>query len=170
MTQSKERLKVCLRTLPRTLGVEAVRFFDDSFRAQGFTDATLVPWRRTKSGKVNQFGQKSNGILIGRGRLRRGMRLLSAGGMAAMVVNAVPYAKAHNEGLRGVASIPAHTRRVKTFAYKNGRRKKAGQKDVTVKAHRRQMNLPRRRFMGRSRALTDQHRRTILKAIYTAFK
>lgn len=172
LTQSKERLKACLRTLPRTLGVEAVRFFDDSFKAQGFTDAVLVPWRRTKSGKANRFGQRSDGILIGRGRLRRGTRLMSAGGMSATVVNATPYAQAHNEGFRGVVSVPAYTRRVTTFVYerKSRKRKKAGHRDITIKAHSRRMNLPRRQFMGRSRVLTEQHRQTILKTIYEAFK
>lgn len=172
LAESKVRLKQCLHNLPRHLGIEAVEFFDSSFKSQGFTDATLVPWRRTKSGKNNLFSRKSEGILIGRGRLRRGTRLRSVVGMRAEVVNNVPYAAAHNEGFKGTVTVPQHVRRIKTFSYdmKSGKRKKTGHRDIIVKAHARRMNLPRRHFMGNSRQLSDRHKRTILKTIYKALK
>lgn len=172
LVEARSRLKQCLHELPRRLGVEAVEFFDNSFKSQGFTDATLIPWRRTKSGKNNLFSRKNEGILIGRGRLRRGTRLRAVIGMRAEVVNNVPYAAAHNEGFKGTVNIPQHLRRIKTFAYdmKSGKRKKTGHQDITVKAHSRRMNLPRRRFMGNSRQLSERHKRTILITIYKALK
>jgi hypothetical protein len=161
------------------VGQEAVNFFRSSFRNQGFTRNTLVPWRRTST-KKNTFGKRSQGILIGSGRMMRSIYVAYRSLSKTTVAVPVPYAQVHNEGFKGTVSVRAHTRRVlaKTKVdngfTKNGRRRT---KTVTslkskgsVRAHTRRMNMPRRQFAGESPALDKIHENELNKLANTIFR
>lgn len=164
-----------MRSIPAKMGRIAIDHFDKSFRNQGFTDTTLQPWKRTKSGKSNLFGSVTRrAILVQSGRLRRGTRRAAITGRMVRIVNDVPYAEAHNEGVKGNVKVSQHTREVKTFSYnyKSGSRNKgpSGKKKVTVRSHIRKMNLPRRKFMGKSRMMNREIEKMIIKEVNSAFK
>lgn len=130
---------------PGMAGKKALRFIDGNFRKQSWEG---VAWKRRKGGKRN----KGRALLIDKGILRRGTNFRTANG-AVTVYNYVKYAKAHNNGFNGIVAIKAHKRRLfskyKTTSLKT--KKTSGTKqykgDAGVKAHNRQMRLPRRQFM-----------------------
>jgi phage gpG-like protein len=166
-------LEKTLKTIPPKIGMLAFDHFDKSFANQGFTDTTLQPWKKTKSGKQNYFGSPTKrAILIRSGRLRRGIRRGVITARKVQIINDVPYAEAHNEGFRGIVNVSAHTRSVKTFSYniKTHKRSKrpTGKSEVKVKAHRRNMNMPRRRFMGASAAMERDIKMMIVREVNQA--
>jgi phage gpG-like protein len=142
--------------LPIIVGNEAVNFTLDNFKRQGFLGATFQPWMKRK---VMRKGSNNNGaILIHIGRLRRGNRILFVQKDAVMIGNDVPYAKAHNEGLR-IGLIES----VKGFTRKSG---------VEVKAHTRKVNMdmPKRQFMGNSPYLNMRIKRVAVAAYVKEIK
>ena len=141
------------------IGQEGVTFFKNSFRNQGFTRNTLVPWRRTMSGKGNTHGKRSSGILIRSGKLMRSI-FVSARSLTKITITApMPYAQAHNEGFKGTVQVKAHSRRsyakkkVEAVGKKRGHTVKEVKTTGKVRAHSRAMNIPRRQYMGESPAL-----------------
>lgn len=153
--------------LPNKVSTIAVREFKENFRRQGYINkgGVLIPWKKTKK-KRNTFGVKSKGILIGSGRLKRGYRKAPLPGMAR-VVNDVPYAQAHETGIKKTVKVKAHTRRV--FGYEKigtGKFTKSGKErqktvrtatgKIKVKAHSRKMNLDKRPVMVTGKAFWDQ--------------
>lgn len=166
----QSRIQQRLTLLPRAIGVIALEFFDDSFRNQGFTNNILIPWRGTRK-KKNFFGARSSGILIGRGHLRRGNRIISVTTDSVTLGNSVAYAEAHNKGVDATVSVKAFTRRktAKVFVYNTSSRKKRKVKTdvgtVQVKAHTRHMRLPKRQFMGASARLNDEIKKVIIREI-----
>ena len=164
-----------MKTIPRKMGRIALEHFDNSFRNQGFTDTTLQTWKKTKSGKTNTFGRKPHhAILIGTGRLRRGNRMAAITDRMVRIVNDVPYAQAHNEGVHETVRVSTHTREVSTFSYnirtRSRNKKPVGKREVIVQAHNRRMNLPRRRFMGTSRMMNKEIEQMIVREVNQAFK
>lgn len=164
-----------MKQIPRKMGVIALDHFDKSFKNQGFTDSSLQPWRKTQSGKTNTFGRRpSQSILIKSGRLRRGTRRATVNSRFVRIVNDVPYAEVHNEGFKGTVKVPAHTRDVKTFSYniktRSRNKKPVGKREVPVRLHTRKMNMPRRRFMGKSRMMNADIEKMIIKEVNGAFK
>ncbi|MFN4249282.1 MAG: hypothetical protein ACK4EY_16260 [Flavipsychrobacter sp.] len=163
LEHARRKMLIYKTEWPRKAGVLALDYIDSNFRAQGYRDKTLVPWRRTQSGKRARFGTKS-GILIQSGRLRRdnGMQ---TGKEQVRIYNRSRYARVHNEGFRGKVTVRAHTRRRQingSIQYNNMRygyganmsiktRRALKNKRVTdnqyVKSHSRQMNIPQRQFM-----------------------
>ncbi len=157
---TEAHFKRVLLYAPGLLGNEAVNFFTNSFRLQGWLGNRLEPWRKRRSRK-----RAGRAVLVQSGRLRRGTRIVSNTGGVVRIGNDVPYARAHNEGFRGVVSVAAHQRGLyRKNKVGTGRLTKRGRERmktvssrtgaVTVKAHTRRMNLPRRRFMGQSPYLT----------------
>ncbi len=167
----KRKLEKQLALIPKQMGLIALEHFDKSFQNQGFTDTTLQPWRKTKSGKRNTFGKSGRhaGILIGTGRLRRGTRRAAVTNKMVRIVNNTEYAAAHNDGFKGSVSVSAHTREVKSFTYNIKTRKRStkprGKTEMSIGEHTRNMKMPRRRFMGKSRALNAEIRKMIYKQI-----
>lgn len=165
LEQVRRKLAVYKNEWPRRAGIKALEFVDDNFKAQGYRDGTLVPWRRTKSGKRNRSGQKSQGILIKSARLRRGMQM-RPGKDRVRIFNKVPYARVHNEGFNGWVTIRQHNvRRFFKGRFKAGdtelpygasmslrtrralKPKKVVQMERTVYARTVKRNIPRRQFM-----------------------
>ncbi|MBY0244491.1 MAG: phage virion morphogenesis protein [Sphingobacteriaceae bacterium] len=141
-----------LISLMRNINRVTLRYIDDNFRAQGYQANTLIPWRKTGSGKENRFSQKSNGILIQTGRLRRGFQS-SVTPSSVIISNAAPYANMHNQGFKGAIQIKAHTRRtfgvgkVANIETKRYRSIKVETGIHPVKAHSRNVEIPRRQFV-----------------------
>ena len=154
-------LKRVVLYVPAMLGNEAVNFFTDSFRRQGWLGDRFEPWRKRKvEGK-----RKGRAILIDRGRLRRATRIASNSGGVVVIGNDTPYAAAHNNGFRGTvtATVREHKRKsmsrkltiIRTRSSKNRTGIEFGKYQTgehVVRQHTRtqRINLPQRRFMGNS--------------------
>jgi len=148
-------LRTAIQRIPRVAGAQAVRFFQDNFRRQGWVyNGKLKAWKkRSKAAKRN----KGRAILIDTGRMRRSIRVLSASSDGVLIGTTVPYAEAHNEGsvFNGSVKVPGFTRKGgRVMAYKRaGKRIKAHQRSAAkVQSHTRQMNttIPQRQFIGHS--------------------
>ena len=80
------------------IGRMAVNHFKGNFRAQGFVDNSVDPW---KARKEKSKKKTSRGILIQSGNLRRSIQVLGMPGNRVIVgTRGMKYAKRHNEGLK----------------------------------------------------------------------
>ncbi|MDJ1494172.1 phage virion morphogenesis protein [Cytophagaceae bacterium DM2B3-1] len=107
----KQKLNKTLNNLPKKVGVLAVNHFQDNFRKQGFDGK---PWKEVKrrlpigyktgrrSSKVRyrKGADRTRGILIGKGRLRRDIKLTLVTSDKVVISSSVPYAAVHNLGLK----------------------------------------------------------------------
>lgn len=141
------------RQLYTDVSMIAAAHFKQNFSRQGYlNNGAVVPW---KARKIADAG-KARALLIKSGRLRRGIRPAPTSSFAR-VVNTVPYAAAHNEGmvLNGRANVPQHRRRIleaQEVSRPGAKTEKWVKKQVgisQVSAHTRQMNttIPARPFM-----------------------
>ena len=162
-----KRFTQSLETLNREIAIESINFFKRSFDNQGFTDNTLVPWRRTKSGKQNKFGVKSSGILIQSGELKDSFDY-KINGTIITVINTAAHAPAHNAGM--IIKHPGGTSFFKdedndlVFVSKrkaNELKTLRGLKLPKTKAH--DIPIPKRQFMGRSTQLDNIIAKLIIK-------
>lgn len=149
------KIQQVLKEAPVILGGEGLNFFLDSFKQQGWMgDHGMEKWpARKKGGKWGKVSRPNRALLIDSGRLRRSVRIIRTGEMEVIYGSDVPYARAHNEGLRlGIIQ------QVKSF----NRKTKLG-KTSTVKAHTRRINqrIPKRQFMGSSTYLTKRLQRIL---------
>lgn len=153
---------------PGLLGNHAVNFFLDRFKQQAWLGNTLQPWRARRKGAK----RPGRAILIDSGRLRRSIRITQITNGIVKIGTDVPYAKAHNNGFKGIVNVPAHTRNKYTKErLGTGRFTKTGKERTrlviraagatTVKAHTKRVNLPARKFMGNSPYLTTQLKRIL---------
>lgn len=163
---------------PGVLGNDAVNFFLDSFKKQGWLGNSFTPWPArkvvTKWGKTKR--NKGRAILIDSGRLRRSIRITGASGGAVTIGTNVPYAKAHNEGLRlgFIQQVKAHERKKTKLGITKRKQLKTRSKltfgrvdtgaRIMVKAHTRRidMRLPKRQFMGYSPYLDKALKRRLM--------
>jgi phage gpG-like protein len=167
------RFKQVLLRLPAMAGNEVVNFALDNFNRQGFLGDSFQPWRLRKNPTKWGKAPKRNGraILVDTGQLRRSIRVIRTTGDEVVVGTDVPYARAHNEGLRldEIQQVKEHQRKVNTIATLKG--KKAAARMITVKAHTRRINqdIPRRQFLGNSQYLNNRLNRMaaaeLLKAL-----
>lgn len=175
----QKRFQALKKTLPKKVGNLAVIFTRQRFLEQAWVDVHSEPWPRRKVYKNKR--DRSRAILIKTGRLWRGNRITHIGDMTVTIGNAVPYAKAHNNGFRGVVNVRQHSRKrfrrekVETGKFtKRGKPRTKTVKRVSgvtiVKAHTMRMNLPRRRYMGKSQYLSNQIKRLISAEIKSIFK
>lgn len=167
----KEVLKYEATKFPLMAARKGLRFIDDNFRDQSWAGLPKIAWQRRK-GNIDT----GRALLIKKGTLRRSFMAQTQVGQARIFTE-VPYAKAHNEGMRETVNIPAHTRRKLRSAKvqmiheftKSGKRKtqtvQIHEGDIEVKAHTRQMNIKRRQFMPTadrpSTVLTDDIKRQL---------
>ncbi len=162
-----------LSTLNREIAIESINFFKESFDNQGFTNTTLIPWRRTKAGKKNTFGQKSSGILIQSGELKDSFDY-EINGMVITIINTAAHAPAHNEGLtiKHPGGTAYFTSKGKTRFISNRKAKEiekkalAGLKLPRTKAH--PIPMPKRQFMGKSVVLNERIRKIIIQKFIRA--
>jgi phage gpG-like protein len=160
---------------PRMAANKTKRFIDGNFRAQGFQGSTFQTWPK-KMGKGR--------ILLRTGNLRRSIHAEVAPGTARIYTNA-PYAGVHNRGFKGAVNVKAHTRnRYTATQVGTGRFTKGGVERTKtvhtlsgsgqVKAHQRQMNIPKRQFMPESISdspvLMNAIRRDVINNIKAIFQ
>lgn len=115
----------------------ATEYYKSAFKKKAFDGN---PWTPAKVPK------KTGSLLIDSGAMLNSIRpavisphrvVISAGN------EKVDYAQAHNEGFKGVVSVPAHTRKTRRGI-------------VPVREHSRRTNIPRREFMGDSEELNER--------------
>lgn len=159
----QEKLRKAVTELPPVLVNEAVNWTKDNFTRQGFPGKSFDRWRARKSGAARNQGRA---ILVDTGRLKRSIRKISTAPLQATFGTDVPYAAAHNYGFKGRVNVAAHRRAtIGTVKLSTGKSDKpfTTKKTITgygnVKAHQRNMNLPRRRFIGYSPVLQSILRR-----------
>lgn len=143
------RLQRLKSDIPVVISNQTKNFFVDSFRKQGWTDSSLKKWD-----KRNPDTRPGGAILIKSGALRRSIKIRRSNFSKILIGSYLPYSKVHNEGFKGSVSV-------KSYSTRTGRQ---------VRSHARQMNTPKRQFMGNSRKLMQIHEKTILKAIDKAFR
>ncbi len=146
------KLQQSVKKLPRAVGNEAVNFALDNFKDQAWNGN---PWPKRKRNK-----DPGRALLIKSGRLRRGLRIISSSDSRVSVgVLGVPYARIHNDGgqIKQAARSETFKRPFKTldsgmrrFVKITAKNRKSGQ-GFTFKE--RQINMPRRRFLGDSTRL-----------------
>ncbi len=183
-----QRLRQTWLTRPYKAGVIMVAFTKDRFKYQNWLDAYPEPWKprkaETKWGKTKRNNGRA--LLVDRGRLLRGNRIISSTMNSVTIGNDAPYASAHNDGVRLgiIQEVGEHTRKryklqkVGTGIYSIKTRKerfktkKVETGEIVVKAHQRRINqnIPRRRFMGESRFLSNQINRMIEAEILKTFR
>lgn len=142
--QLQANFKRAMSTLPAVIGNEVVNFAKERFEQQNWLDKGPEPWvKRSSKTKRNQ----GRNILVDSGRLKRSPRVISANTDLVGVGSDVPYARAHNDGFDGSVNIKSHQRKSRA-----GKVQTVG----TVKAHVRNMKLPRRRFLGQSYEMVER--------------
>lgn len=138
-TELQRKMREKLQQLPRKIGVDAMRFFQDNFKKQGFVDKNLKKWAPRKAdlllinaSKTTQKKAKKKkrpskrGILRLTGELRNSLKYQIKGNEIT-VFSRKEYANIHNEGL----------------PMKNGKR------------------MPKRQFVGNSDALNKKIKKLI---------
>ena len=130
--------------LPARVATCAVNFSKQRFVDQNWHDTTPEPWKPRSGKRRGGVKRQSGAILVDSGRLKRSIRVISADSNRVVIGTDVPYAEIHNEGLDGEVNVRQHTRRSR-----KGRL-------YTVRAHKRRVHMPQRRFMGASQELTKQ--------------
>ena len=160
----ERRFRNVILRLPAIAGNEVVNFALDNWKRQAWLGDTAEPWKPRKN--PTKWGQtpKRNGraILIDSGRLRRSVRVIRTTPDMAVVGTDVPYARAHNEGVRlgVIQTVTPFQRKMKTG------------KTVNVKGHIRRINqnIPRRQFLGNSQYLTNKLRRAAMAEFMKALR
>ncbi len=128
------------RKMASDFGTIAVNFSKERFVKKDWHDQVHERWTPRK--------RKARGsLMVKSGRLKRSIKKIASGEAYVIIGTDVPYAKAHNEGgtIKKAVYVKAHTRK------RNGR----SGKPAKVTSHTRNINmkLPKRQFMGKSRAL-----------------
>lgn len=156
--------------LPVVLGNEAVNYSLDAFKNQAWDGAQ---WKKRKS-KRGQNGT----ILVKTGRGRRSIRILEVGENRVVYGTDVSYMRAHNEGFTGPVSVKSYTRKKfgSSKVYSLSQKTRAGNRktktvsfvtgEIKVRAHTRNMNLPRRQFADSGTA----HSQALIKRLTSAGK
>ncbi len=150
---AEDELRDFFRKIPRMVAVTALEFFRMSFTNQGWKDVSLRKWRPRREGAVRN--DKRN-LLIDKGRLKRGLRILTVAPGLVVLVDDVPYAGIHNEGgiIKKQVTVRTHERR----KHKRTIQSKAHDvKQAIVFRHQRNMNvfITQRKFMGNSQSLNN---------------
>ena len=133
-----------INAMPVRVGTCAVNFSKQRFVQQNWHDTTPEPWKPRSRTRRGGERRQSGAILVDSGRLKRSIRVVSADSNRVIIGTDVPYAEIHNEGLDGEVSVRKHSRR-----------SRKGRLHI-VKAHKRRVHMPQRRFLGESQALATQ--------------
>jgi phage gpG-like protein len=152
-TRKLDALSDSYRKLPNEIAATAVNFSKERFRDQAWLDKTKENWKPRARRRAGS-SKKSQTLLVNTGRLKRGMRKISATQDSVIIGNDVPYAQIQNDGgvIEGTATVNEYTKR-------EYQRKRKGRKETVrshkVGSHTRKMKIkiPSRRFIGNSYTL-----------------
>ena len=147
-----------INAMPARVGTCAVNFSKQRFVQQNWHDTTPEPWKPRSRTRRGGERRQSGAILVDSGRLKRSIRVVSADSNRVIIDTDVPYAEIHNEGLDGEVSVRKHSRR-----------SRKGRLHI-VKAHKRRVHMPQRRFLGESQALATQLEELMIKEIKNAIE
>lgn len=146
---NRELGKTLQQQLIDEAGTRALRFSKQRFIQKNWVDTTPKAWEPRK--------RKTNGsLLVKSGRLKRSIRIIRKTATSVTIGTDTPYARIHNEGgkINETVQVREH--------YRNrSARQKRGNGKIKVKAHSRKVNytIPKRQFIGTSRALTRKIKR-----------
>lgn len=159
--------KMIRTTLDKTMrkaSVLGLNHFKDSFRNQGFTDSSLVPWK-----PIKQKLSPSRAILINSGHLRDSIQILDRNMRQITFGTYARYAEIHNEG--GTINIRNTDKAKRYFWYMY---KKTGQphwKNMALsKKQVFTINMPKRQFIGESAVLLHNIEDAYFNLIEQQFK
>lgn len=161
----RRHARQALHVLPPMLGADAVREIKGNFRLGGFMDTSLEPWPARKYNP-----DPGRGILIGKGtgHLWRDIRILGIAENSVTVGTTMPYARIHNEG--GTIAHPGGTaffkKGGKTIWVSNNAAAKlatGGRNLPRTKPHG--INIPQRKFMGKSAALNKSLKAIVVREV-----
>ena len=147
-----------INAMPARVGTCAVNFSKQRFVQQNWHDTTPEPWKPRSRTRRGGERRQSGAILVDSGRLKRSIRVVSADSNRVIIDTDVPYAEIHNEGLDGEVSVRKHSRR-----------SRKGRLHI-VKAHKRRVHMPQRRFLGESQALATQLEELMIKELKNAIE
>lgn len=143
------------KRLMSEFGTVAVNFSKERFIKKNWKNQVSEPWKPRKRPDRGSLMTKS-------GRLKRSIRKMSVTSEYVVIGSDAPYAKVHNEGGKTQKSIyvSSHTRKKTIPKSVNIRTRKPSRQrvsigEIKVKSHTRKMrlHLPKRQFLGKSRAL-----------------
>jgi len=158
ITAILDNVSKAIENLPNRVAATAVIFSKKRFVEQNWHDTEEKPWqkrsRQRRGGKARQRGA----VLVDSGTLKRSIRVISADKQRVIIGTDVPYAQIHNEGLDAPLPVKAHTRRSR-----KGR-------SHTVRAHSRNVKMPKRQFIGESQALATEIKNMIHAEIEKALQ
>lgn len=152
-TRKLDALSKAHAKLPNEIAAVAVNFSKERFRDQAWLDKTKEPWkpraRRRKGG-----AKKSQTLLVNTGRLKRGVRKITANENVVIIGNDAPYAQIQNDGgtIEGSATVKQYTK--KEFQrHRKGRKETVRSHKVGSHTRKMKIKIPSRRFIGNSYTL-----------------
>ena len=153
INQIERALAEVMHLLPQQIGMMAVNFAKQRFVDQNWLYTSPQPWEKRKRNRRGGKARQRGAVLVDSGRLKRSIRIISVSSDSVTIGTDVPYAQVHNDGYNGKQYVKAHSR-----------------KGRTVKAHRRNMKMPKRQFLGNSAALTREIEKFITDEIKNAIR
>ncbi|MCR4561253.1 MAG: phage virion morphogenesis protein [Bacteroidales bacterium] len=153
LKQIERTLAEMLYDMPEQIGMLAVNFSKQRFVEQNWLYTSPQPWKERKRKRRGGKARQNGAVLVDSGRLKRSIRIISTTPLSVTIGTDVPYAQIHNDGFSGVQSVKAHTRKGKN-----------------VRAHRRKMKMPKRKFIGNSAALMLEIEKFIMEQINGVLK
>lgn len=174
-SKMQEIVRLQQRVLPIKVGAMAKAFFMDNFRMGGFMDRNLKKWPKTRRQESGGPDAAYGPLLSSRAHLSNSVEYRPERGKV-YIENKVPYASIHNEG----GDIPV-TSRMKRFFWASffaaGGKPKGAEPSPEAKKWRamalnkkQKIQMPKRQFIGESRAPNKKINALIEKEINALFK
>lgn len=134
----------------RYASVYCLNWFKDSFKNQGFTDRSFVPWENR-----NQPDYRPGGaLLVNTSFLLESVKLLSGSKNQLVFGSYALYAEIHNEGGIITFKITAKSRKYFWYMFKKTQDEKWKAMALTKKTVIR-FKMPKRQFIGESAKMMD---------------
>ena len=148
--------------LPNVLAITAVNFFKRNFDREGFVDKPFKRWPG-----VSNPRDRSRKVLTKSGRLRRGLKKFQAtrNRVVVGVGSEIKYAAIQNNG--GTIPITPKMRRYFWAMYKKTGAEYYKGLALTKKKH---LDIPKRQFIGDSKAILVTIDRTVVRELKNALK
>lgn len=148
------------RSIPQKLAITMVNFFKRNFQAGGFVDTPFKKWKKSTYPGARR-------TMVRSGNTRRQIKKIQAtqSRIVVGIANHNHYAKIHNEG--GKIPITPKMRRFFWAKYKETGREYWKNLAITKKTH---LDIPKRQFIGHSKALEKTIDRMLIKELKNALQ
>jgi phage gpG-like protein len=97
LKSKQKEVQELLRDFIRIMGIDARNHFVKNFEKQGFDDDSVHAWQKRK------ITDEGRAILVKSGDLRRSIKVDKTSTDKVVISSDLPYARIHNEGLKGKA-------------------------------------------------------------------